>query len=513
MGRRITDSQIQPDAMASLNRISGGTLILVTFAMFAIAYHLIGGPLFTNDDAFINLHNAQVLWLGHDDAYRGVPALVGATSGVHLALLMAFESVIPNDAIALFVLGAVVAAVYVIGLFAMSLNAGCSRLEVTVIALGGLLFAGSTFQLLNGMDTGMAMAAVAWDIKLLTDRRRTLWLPILCGLMPFIRPELGFLSVASMLIMLWDREPTAHYKIEGAALCALTASPFLLWYWINTGSFIPNTAGAKMYFFAQQYLDWKDKAVYLALIVGRAGFVSFPIFFCTWLIRPRIVRAVLLLFTMVFLGIAFWRFPGGLTHNGGRYLYPFAPIILFGVACGLASSYRKKTLVYAAASLVVTTVVFISLLLDYRTHLNGYRKSMVDVVAWMNANVAAGSVIMTHDAGYAAYAGHFPLVDLVGLKTPAATVVHKKLTYPSAGFLRGKAVAEIAREFGPQYFLVLQNWDDEFHLTSGLGTEGWAVTELHIGRADAGTPESDIYHLYQISRPETKSAGKSVTAP
>ena len=167
-----------------------------------------------------------------------------------------------------------------------------------------------------------------------------------------------------------------------------------------------------------KYVDWKVKAVYFALVIGRAGFVSFPIFFCTWLIRPRIVRAVLLLFTLVFLGIAFWRFPGGLTHNGGRYLYPFAPIILFGVASGLASSYRKKVLTYAATSLVVTTVVFISLLLDYRNHLNGYRKSLVDVVTWMNANVPPGAVVMTHDAGYVAYAGHFPLVDLVGLRSP-----------------------------------------------------------------------------------------------
>ena len=36
---------------------------LAALVAFAVAHRVIGGPLFPNDDAFINLHNAQVLWL------------------------------------------------------------------------------------------------------------------------------------------------------------------------------------------------------------------------------------------------------------------------------------------------------------------------------------------------------------------------------------------------------------------------------------------------------------------
>src|SRR6266404_504215 len=202
--------------------------VLAALVAFAVAHRVIGGPLFPNDDAFINLHNAQVLWLGHDDAYRDVPALVGATSGAHLALLMLFETFIPADATALFVLGAAVAAFYLVGLFAMCKNVGCSRFEATLIALAGLILAGSIFQLLNGLDTGLAMAAVAWNIKLLTDGKRTLWLPVLCGAMPFIRPELGFLSIASMFVVLRDRELSIDFRAKAVALCVLAATPFLL---------------------------------------------------------------------------------------------------------------------------------------------------------------------------------------------------------------------------------------------------------------------------------------------
>jgi hypothetical protein len=150
----------------------------------------------------------------------------------------------------------------------------------------------------------------------------------------------------------------------------------------------------------------------------------------------------------------------------------------------------------------VTTIVFKSLLLGYRNDLNGYRKSLVDVVAWMNANLAAGSVVMVHDAGYVAYAGHFPLVDLVGLKTPAATAAHKELTYPSAGKLRADAVARIADEFQPRYLLVIQNWDDDFHFVSNLRAEGWTAQEIYVSHASAGASVGNNYHLYRLEPPD-----------
>ena len=283
--------------------------VLAALAAFAVAYRLIGGPIFPNDDAYIALHNARTLWLGYDAAYRDVPALVGATSGAHLALLMLFESFISTDATALFVLSAAIAAAYVLGLYAMALNVGCSRIQATLIALAGLVLAGSIFQLLNGLDTGLAMAAIAWNIKLLTDDKRTLWLPVLCGVMPFVRPELGFLSVASMLVVLWNRKLSIEFRIEAVALCVLAAMPFLIWYWIDTGSPIPSSMGAKTYFYAERYVDWRIKLTWLTHDVAQAALVILPLFLAIRFVRPRSVCLLLLLFVAVFLGSYFWRFP------------------------------------------------------------------------------------------------------------------------------------------------------------------------------------------------------------
>lgn len=481
--------------------IDAGTCALVTIAIFAIVYSVNGGAAFPADDAFINLHNAQVLRLGRDENYEGVPALVGATSGVHLALLLAFEQLVYPDTAALYVLSSLSGVAYVLGVFFMCLNIGCPRLEAALIALGSLVFAGTLFQVLNGMDTGLAMAAVAWDIKLLTDKRRTFWLPALCGIMPFVRPELSFLSAASMLIVFWEKYAATGFKIAAAAVAALSSVPFLLWYWIDTGSLMPNTVSAKMYFFAERYADWSDKSFLMLLAVSQAGFLSFPLFLCLRFARPAAVGRMLALFVAVFLGAYFWRFPGGLQHNGGRYLYVLAPIVLFGVACGLSSAFRKQTLSMVAISILFLPLGFVLQLKDYRTHIVGFQENLADVVRWMNANLPDRPMVMVHDAGYVAYAGHAALVDLVGLKTPAAMDFHRRATYPSVGLQRSRAVAEIAETFQPQYLLVIQDWDEKFRFVEGLRGEGWTAREVYAGHAPPETPAALIYHLYELNRP------------
>ena len=475
--------------------------VFATAAIFAMVYWAIGGALFPTDDAFINLHNAQVIHDGHDERYLGVPALVGATSGVHLALLLAVEEVWLSDTVALYVLGALCGVLYVLGLFFACINVGCSHLEATLVALGGLIFGGTLFQLLNGMDTGLAMAAVAWNIKLLTDKRRTIWLSLLCGIMPFIRPELSLLSAGSMFILVLDHGRTPHFKIVACATSLLAAAPFLVWYWVDTGSLVPSTLGAKTYYFADRYADWPKKLTFVSLAMARAAAACFPLFLCLRFIRPLSVGIMLAVFATTLIGLYFWKFPSGLSHNGSRYLYIFAPIILFGVASALSSAARTKTLRLIWIAIFFLPLAFGWQLSDYWTHITGNQKSLSDVVRWINENLSDRPTILVHDAGYVAYAGRVPLVDLVGLKTPAAIEFHKRLTYPSVGKLRSVAIADIARSFDTKYLLALQEWNERFGLVDGLREEGWGVEEVYAGIASANTPASNVYHLYKLSKP------------
>jgi predicted amidohydrolase YtcJ len=188
-------------------------------------------------------------------------------------------------------------------------------------------------------------------------------------------------------------------------------------------------------------------------------------------------------------------------------LYVLAPIVLFGVACGLSSAFRKQTLCLIAISILFLPQGFITRLNDYRRQIAGTQGSLSDVVTWLNANLPDRPLVMVHDAGYVAYAGHAVLVDLVGLKTPAAMEFHKRTTYPSVGLYRSKAIAEIADAFHPQYLLVLQDWDRRFGLVEALRGRGWTTREVYAGRAPPETPAANIYHLYELRSPAADVAG------
>src|SRR5260370_30280523 len=139
---------------------------------------------------------------------------------------------------------------YVLGVYVMCLNAGCSNRAAIALAIGSLMLAGSAFQLLNGMETGLAMSAVAWDFALLLSKRRTMALPVLCGVMPFVRPELAFLAAGSIAILIFDQTASRRFKLEAIFISMASALPFATWYWIETGSPFPSTAAPKADSFA-----------------------------------------------------------------------------------------------------------------------------------------------------------------------------------------------------------------------------------------------------------------------
>ena len=147
-----------------------GALALVTIAIFAIVYCVNGGAAFPTDDAFINLHNAQVLRLGRDENDEGVPALVGATSGVHLALLWLLSNwcipILPLCMCSARSVASPMCSAYSLRVPQHRMSSSGSGAD----CLRQPCLRGHVVQVLNGMDTGLAMAAVAWDIKLLTDK-------------------------------------------------------------------------------------------------------------------------------------------------------------------------------------------------------------------------------------------------------------------------------------------------------------------------------------------------------
>ena len=223
-----------------------------------------GGLAFPIDDAYITLHNVDVLQSGADRNFAGASALHGATSPLHLALVAAAALLLPLPLASLLVclLGA---ALYGLGLARLTFALGGS-VRLAAMATGlGVLACATPFHLLNGLETGLAMAAITWSL-LLAMRPPEPWrLPLLCGLLPFLRPELSLLSVLLLARHAWlggradSARGIARWLLRDAALALLAAAPWLLWNFVSMGQLIPATVSAKAYYFAEANLPAADR--------------------------------------------------------------------------------------------------------------------------------------------------------------------------------------------------------------------------------------------------------------
>ncbi|MBK4736906.1 hypothetical protein [Noviherbaspirillum pedocola] len=442
------------------------------------------GPiLFPLDDAYITLHNASVLVSGFDRNYVGAPALAGATSSVHLALVTALSLIAPPT-MASFLISEAGTLLYVLGLARLAFELGGSRTLATIAVALGALSGYAPYQLLNGLETGLAMAGVTWAIVFAVSEKPSWKLAALCGILPFLRPELAALSMLLVGRQEWMRSKSSRAMRSIAldfVIAALIAFPWFLWTRFNTGHLFPETMSAKAMFFAESGLPAAAKFAtmffsinVMTLAAVYLGFVVFP---------KNSLGVVAISFCAIFLAAYYLQLPGALHHNYFRYIQILTPLGIFSM---LASSKQRPLarylIVFSAALLVLTLPRAWGTYVNDQVHTE---RELKEVAAWSNTNIPQGAKILVHDAGYISYATSFQLFDLVGLKTPESIPFHTKWTAPSNGAKRDMAVREIAMRFRPDYAVIL---DDGFfwgNTAVSLKKHGWSLETLrpatHIG--------------------------------
>ena len=186
----------------------------------AFLYHLatVRIPLFPVDDAYITLHNAQVLHWGHDPNFVGTPALAGATSPFHLALVAALMFVL-KPLWALDVAAWLGALAFALGIVRLALAQSVPPGPTFMLVVAGLLAARTPHQLMNGLETGWAMAGVTWALAFASEESAAsgFALAAICGTLPFLRPELTALSAMLLPIPAWRACPLwLGWKRSGA---------------------------------------------------------------------------------------------------------------------------------------------------------------------------------------------------------------------------------------------------------------------------------------------------------
>jgi len=476
-------------ATATRARFHLAAVCAVVLLSILVAPHPLCFPL---DDAYITIHNADVLLSGVDPNY-GTSPLTGATSPIHL-LLVAFAKLFLPSPTAVFVVGLTGIGLYVTALARIAFQLGGSVLTAALFVMFGTLIGATPYQLLNGLETGLAMAASAWAISLALEPARSVWLPLLCGLMPFLRPELAALSGVLMLRQLGLRARAGDYAmaVRDGLLAVAVALPFLAWTWCSLGSLAPATAKAKELFFADRNSPWAMKAQFM--LVAFVGCGLMPLAIVAMLARRSRLWVPLALFAGSFL-LAMWlTLPGGAEHNNGRYLFILLPAFLY-LTLDVLKSARWSGI--GCIVLAGWTTLYLPIVMSrYDADTQQAANEFVSLAHWLDTHLPRDATLLIHDAGYLSYATTFKLVDMVGLKTPGSIAYHRACTAPSNGRDRGLAISAIALTSGARYAVIKQD-SPPFWATLGtdLAATGWGLRELRAPSMPGG------YAVYALTPP------------
>ncbi len=481
-------------------------------------------PVFPIDDAYITIHNAQVLHGMPDRNFPGIPALMGSTSAIHTVLVAALMSVFSPlwaSMIAQYI-GILLYALATVRLVrATGLANWWSYLFVAVSVSVGNIF----YQLFSGLETSLAMAGMTFALSLATSEKPGRLLVVTCGLLPFLRPELAAFSLLLVAAQVYRRCRIGDgFGAIGLDLmvCAASAVPVFALLWWNTGALLPNTVMAKKYYFAEALLPSSVKLSWIQQ--STEGFATYagPLLAGMLFLASDAVGLFVLTFVPLFFA-AYLQFPGALGHYEYRYQYILLPLAVWGTCRGLKSQMKSARAVAAALVLLTAANGLLRLPRTWNTYVNGCvftRTELEGLREFCQRTLPPESRLLIHDAGYLPFASNFQMVDFVGLKTPSAIPIHKQLTYPTGGKGRALAINQIAVATNPQYLIVLSAWERIFHVAQGMRKNGWTITEIRGHYNDdkrfpfTVEPErGPAYLVYQLTSPKQPVASQPESQP
>jgi arabinofuranosyltransferase len=212
----------------------------------------------TSDDAFINFRVVENLLAGNGPVFSAGERTEVATSAAWLAVLTLAEAVVPGDAVAWssVVLGVAATATGV--LFAMlgarRLCAGtAARLSVPFGAVVFLALPPTWDFTTSGLETGMSFAwlgtsfwaLVRWTQSGQRSAGRPVWLYVLLGLGPLVRPD--FALIAGILLLWLTVAAVGPWwrRLLGLLAAGVLPVAFQVFRMGYYGLLVPNTAIAK----------------------------------------------------------------------------------------------------------------------------------------------------------------------------------------------------------------------------------------------------------------------------
>jgi hypothetical protein len=427
----------------------------------------VGHAAATLDDAYIHYQYARALAEGHPMRYQaGEPVSSGATSALWPLLLAPFWMLgARGDAIVWAAWGLSFVALGALAWESAKLTeklagrAAAGGAAAMIVAFGGLLWCAAS---------GMEVVPFAWAIAR-ASRRACEWqescqdrgragepaeqsparaaeLVALSWAAALFRPEgaVTALFVATVLAAFPRRNALRERAIALAAAAAAVAVPMLLW--ALTGSARSNTAIVKLlpgnpYYAGGALVSMVREQARLLVVtllngenwsaeflphggmpVAIAGLLAVVV--CGWRRQALWRAAAVLLIALTMFAPCFYV---TFLWNRLRYLWPFAPGWLIGLAClasvagDLAACVRVRWRVVTPLACGVFVGLFASKLEwvidDVAQSASGIERQQVALGKWVQASLPLGVRIGVNDTGAIAYFGERRTFDVVGLTT------------------------------------------------------------------------------------------------
>lgn len=442
------------------------------------------------DDAYIVEHSVAGILSGRESRFIDSTPWEGVTSPAYVAVLVLFSLLAPIS-LAHWLVSSLATLALGYGWLLLCRRRRLGHWLTAAVVLTSFLAGMTSYQLTNGIETGMAMAAVTWTLLALEQERPPSWGYGLVGMLYFIRPELAALSAIFMTYVAIKR-PAGWPRGALIALCSFALPALALF--LAAGTVIPNTASAKAYFAANR-CTYHGVTFGLSLMAVWRFLASFGLFAAGFAMAALSrYRLVFLSFIAVFLFAYGKTFPVALFFSHSRYLYLFMPIAVFGWITCLAHPHRLirltgRLLGTCAAILVIW--LFPSSLPSQMNAVDRYSAGNTDTAVWVAQHLPQDAVIAVHDAGKISLIGKQPLIDLVGLKSRYAMEVHRRLTYEQCKDT-SIAISDIVKHAQASYLVIASDWDSSLGVTRSLRGLGWSVERADTERGDT------YYKVYKL---------------